>query len=314
MRSPIPFYDCLRAILVLSSAAFGGISNAASIELNNGDVLQAEIIAQDAQSLTLEHPVLGRLVLPLSALAPPNPAAQPASADEPDESEVASGVLGTTWLTDWDRELVFGVSGSDGDGSESKIHFEANANFDDGVDRWIIRNNYDRDSADGEVTTNAFFSDVKRDWLMPDSPWFYFAAVRYDWDEFADWQHRLAASVGPGYAFYDQEEFRLLGRFGIGGNKTWGDEREEFVPELLLGLEGQWKPTSHQVVKFKNEVYPNLDQTGEYRNITSLSWTIDLDKDLGLALKLGLDNEYDSLDEEGAKNDFKYLGSLVWRP
>jgi hypothetical protein len=53
---------------------------------------------------------------------------------------------------------------------------------------------------------------------------------------------------------------------------------------------------------------------GEYRNLTAFDWVLDLNSYVGVALKLGLLNEYDSSTEEGiSKNDFKYTVSLAWK-
>ena len=63
-----------------------------------------------------------------------------------------------------------------------------------------------------------------------------------------------------------------------------------------------------------NSFYPNVRQTGEFRNLTAVDWTLDLDKKAGFGLKIGLSNEFDSLAEEGVdRYDFKYTGSLVWK-
>jgi hypothetical protein len=60
-------------------------------------------------------------------------------------------------------------------------------------------------------------------------------------------------------------------------------------------------------------LYPNLEESGEFRNLTSVDWVYDLEKDAGITLKISLTNEYDSLTSDDVdKHDFKYMGSLVW--
>jgi len=69
----------------------------------------------------------------------------------------------------------------------------------------------------------------------------------------------------------------------------------------------------HQRIKFANTLYPSLKDTAEYRNLTSFDWLLDLNSYAGVALKVGLLNEYDSATEQGIdKNDFKYTVSLAW--
>ena len=123
----------------------------------------------------------------------------------------------------------------------------------------------------------------------------------------------MAVDAGVGYEFVKTDNYRLLGRAGLGGNQTFGGSREEFTPEASLGVDVKWNINSHQSLGFVNTLHPNLTESGEFRNMTSLSWSYDLDKENGLGLKIGLTNEYDSLTEKGVdKNDFKYTGALEW--
>ena len=41
---------------------------------------------------------------------------------------------------------------------------------------------------------------------------------------------------------------------------------------------------------------------------------LDLDQEMGIGLRIGLSNEYDSQTDDGVdKNDFKYSGTLFWK-
>ena len=92
-----------------------------------------------------------------------------------------------------------------------------------------------------------------------------------------------------------------------------GGTREEFTVEGLLGVESHWKISDRQALVFTNTLHPNLEDSGEFRNLTTLDWNLQLDETAGFGLKVGLSNEYDSLSEDAdSKNDFKYTGALVW--
>ena len=69
----------------------------------------------------------------------------------------------------------------------------------------------------------------------------------------------------------------------------------------------------YQHVEFSNTYYPSLNDR-DYRNLTSLDWILDLNSFVGVALKLGVTNEYDStVHDDTDPNDFKYTVSLAWK-
>ena len=104
----------------------------------------------------------------------------------------------------------------------------------------------------------------------------------------------------------------MLGRAGLGANQTFGD-REELTFEGLLEVDATWRISAVQTLTFTNTLHPSLSETGEYRNLTTLDWTLDLDQASGLGVKVGISNDYDSLAEDAPdKNDFKYTAALVW--
>ena len=164
-----------------------------------------------------------------------------------------------------------------------------------------------------ETSDNSFFSSINRDWLKPTTPWFTFAGGRFDIDRFKDYDYRVNANSGFGYEFANSEDFLFVGRSGVGFNKTFGGERQEFTPEGLLGLESRWRINAAQRLALANTFYPSFDSFDAYRNVTTFDWILDLDERAGVALKVGMSNEYDSETEDDiSKNDFKYTLSLSW--
>ena len=213
----------------------------------------------------------------------------------------------------WKHEVDVGLNGSTGNSESMNLHAGYNGGYKDADHGWKLTSAYDKAKSDGAESRNQFFADLLKDWYWNGSPWFAFAQGRYDWDEFKDWDYRLSASGGAGYEFIDNDSWYLAGRFGLGGNKTYGDADEEFTPEAILGMEAAWTISERESVDFKTTFYPSLDESGEYRNITTFNWKMTLSEQGKLAMKIGLINEYDSLAPPGTdKSDFKYNLSLVW--
>jgi hypothetical protein len=81
----------------------------------------------------------------------------------------------------------------------------------------------------------------------------------------------------------------------------------------LIGLETLWKPNELNTIEARSTCFPDLDETGEYRVLSAASWSIKIAKDSGLALKLGVEHEYDSHREPPfEKSDFRYFAALLW--
>jgi hypothetical protein len=292
-----------------------GSLHAATVTLNSGDRLSGTISASTPEAVTLQHPVLGELSLPRSEIAAIDPDPATAPTDESAETFVAeqdAGLLGSGWLRDWTRRVEVGITGAAGNSDNQKITAGFTADFEDETTRWAHETTYYRNESDGSLSDNTFRSLLNRDWLQPGSPWFQFAGGRFDWDEFQDWDTRLTGNGGIGYEFVGTDELRLLGRAGLGANQTFGD-REELTLEGLLAVDVTWRISPAQTLAFTNTLHPNLEQGGEYRNLTTLNWRLDLDESAGWGLKIGLSNDYDSLAVAPAdKNDFRYAGAFVW--
>ncbi len=325
-------------VTALLTCALPAIAQASlvSVELVNGDHLSGELIEQNQQTLVLDNPVLGEISVPLAnvqSLDRPEEVATAAQAPETetetptediDAAEVRIdddledpelqdlGLFGTGWLAFWTRRLDLGVAGSNGNSDSLQVNLAFSADYESPDTRISHKVDYFRSESDHELSDHSFYTSLTRDWLLPNSPWFRFAEGRVDIDQFKEWNYRLNANGGVGYEFSNTPAWRVLGRAGLGFKRTFGGDDAEAVPEAMLGLETRWKMSDYQRVEFANTLYPNLKAPSEIRNQTSLDWILDLNTYMGVSLKVGVSNEFDSNSEEEEKNDFKYTASLAW--
>jgi putative salt-induced outer membrane protein YdiY len=214
----------------------------------------------------------------------------------------------------WRHQLELGVNGAAGNSDTMSIHTGFNADYADPLKTWKFTSAYDRSKSDGDVSANRFFADLKREWLWPYNPWFSFLQGRYDWDDFKEWDYRFSASSGIGYQHLQNETWDIASRMGLGGYISRGDEEDTSTPELVLALDLGWIISEYERFEFNTVFYPDLDEGGEYRNLTAINWAIKMAEERNLAIKLGLKNEYNTLTSEGEeKNDFTYNLSLLWQ-
>lgn len=328
-----------RVILCCCVISFSAIAAARAdqLRLSNGDMLNVTIVEQSAESVTFEHPTLGRMTVPAESVTvnPPEPVAVAANADAsqpattptpaaapspppapPEPEPLHLSLFGVPIMEGWQRRFEFSADASRGNSDSTSIRVGFDGRYEDLHKRWIVESDYYRATANSETNTNKFNFDLTRDWLVPDRPWFYFVKTRYDYDDFVTYRHRATASAGIGYQFVKREDLDLLLRVGGGGSYAWDakddDIPDEFTPEGLIGLEGVWRVQLIYPLEFRNTFYPDLEDGGEYRNISEVSFMVPIDAGKNMYLKLGLENEYDSYTPDDTKhNDVRYAASLV---
>ncbi len=294
-RARLPARFALLFSLLLAALAPGG-AGAETIVLANGDTLTGEVISRSAEQLVLEHAVLGRVEVPVDALQPPEP---------PD-----AGILDSGFLAGWTRRIDLAFNGSRGNSQNAALRGGIDLDFEDDRRRWAVDGRYFFASTDGLTEENQFRATVDRDWLLPGSPWFWFAQGQYDWDEFEAWDHRLKAFGGPGRTLVKRERFELLARLGAGLVKEFGGA-DDLRPEVVFRLSGKWALAEGQTLTLDNAVFPSLDTLGEFRNVTRAELAVQLTAESPFHLKLGIENEYESQAEPGTKkNDLQYYGGL----
>ncbi|WP_318988648.1 YdiY family protein [Methylophaga sp.] len=304
------------------------LSHAAPVTLilTNGDRLQGDLLERNQETLTIKHQLLGEMSINTNTVSEiktdyealaqqtptdDTPAIEPADIAKAEPED--NGLLGTGWLANWERRFDLGLAGSRGKSDSSQVNVAFNADLATEKTRISSRTAYYYAKSEEETSDNSFFSSINRDWLRPSIPWFHFAGGRLDVDRFKDYDYRVNANGGFGYEFSNTEDWLFVGRTGVGFNKTFGGERQEFTPEGLLGLETRWRINDAQRVSLANTFYPSFDSFDAYRNLTTFDWILDLDERAGVALKVGMTNEYDTeTEDEISKNDFKYTLSLSW--
>ena len=263
--------------MVLLVSLFSAAAVAAdTIELEGGDKLEVEIIEDGETTIVAEHPVLGRITIPKSALKPPAP-------EEP-------GLFGSSILRGWKRSLGVGLSGSSGNSSDASFNTSLKIGREAESYRGNFSTSYFYASKQGEQTTNQFFGDYQHDFLFSGSRFFLFGKGRYDYDAFQSWVNRISASAGAGYEFVNREKFELRGNLGVGFARIWGVE-PRWKPEGVAAVALEWRIVEGQSFAADTTYYPNFDDLPEFRLISNANYNIGIGPIAGLSLKFGLKNE-----------------------
>jgi len=307
-----------RAIVIIL-LVLGGQAHAELVTLSTGEVLKAQVTRQNGETVTLVHPVLGTLTLPAASVTSialqPDAAAPPAAPEKPAKATPAKKPQPPAkngFFANWDGQFELGFSATQGNSETTHMLMRLKAKKQSERHRWIADSAYYLSRDQDKTTKNEFAAGLLKDWLIPDSPWFYYAQARYEYDEFEAWEQRIRGAAGVGYQLFKSDKLDVLLRAGAGGNHEFG-EVDEFTPEAQLGGELAWKLTDSQSIEASTYYYPNLGDWPESRIESTLGWRVKIDQLDGVSLKVGLENEYESRTEDDSKhNDVKVFSSVVF--
>jgi putative salt-induced outer membrane protein YdiY len=284
----------LLAVAALSMALVGA-ARADDVELVTGEKLTGTIVSRDANNIVLDHPVLGRLTIPVERLKPPAPPVPPKSP--------------------WTYRAELGASGSQGNVDQNALHAAVGAILDDDKRRLKMDLTYSRATVESVKTEDKTTLEILHDWKFAGSKWSLFAAGRMDWDKFQSWDRRASVGGGVGYAVSDTDKLKVRVRGGLAGTKEWGNEDPDdnkWRPEALGGVEGMWKVNETNTIEGRVTYFRDLDEISEYRVVSELSWSVKLAIDSPLSLKIGCEDEYDTHRSSPYEaNDFRYFVALV---
>lgn len=320
-------------------------SLADEVELVTGEVLHGELIEHTPEVVVLDHPILGRLEIPAEAVqavrlegpgAAPSagqraPTDEASSADDgrataPGRAQEPAPALPPDETTPpeprWDSKFEFGFGLREGATEDANLHMAFTTALKQESYGYDIDSRYALRTSRGNRSENKFTAGLFAKWPVSNSRWYYFAQTRYDFDEFQSWEHRITGGGGVGYHLVDVNQldetgepfdvFDLSLHTGAGLRKEFGSQNEDVQPEGIFGGDLEWHISPRQHLKAGSTIFPNLQETGEFRVRTNAEWLLDINTMDGISLKLGLAHEYQSQTEPGIDpNDLSVYGAVV---
>jgi putative salt-induced outer membrane protein YdiY len=301
--------------LFAASSAFAQAQPGQHVDaaMTSGDVVRGVVISEDDTNLVLQHPVLGKLTIARRDLAsvtvlpeaapPPPPPPPPAPETPPDPDSFWKG---------WTGSLEFGLNGAEGNSSSLSVRGAATFKRDTsktttlfGVLYTYGSSNHDKDLDRGEV-------DIRNDWKTG-TPWRIYVTGKAEYDAFQEWDWRLSTHAGVGYEVIKTDNTLLLPRIGVGISKEFGSHDGDIEPELDIGLDWEHKLDERQKLFATVDYYPSLDRFTTYRAEAKAGYEIIVDPTNKLALKLGVDERYQSNPgDDKKKSDFLYFATIVY--
>lgn len=213
----------------------------------------------------------------------------------------------------WEGTFELGMDGTDGNSETLNVRCGLNVKRKTEENVVTLKLDYNKKTNGGCETANRAFVDGRWERPFPDSPWSSFTHSTLEYDEFKAFDLRVTFDAGMGYQFVKTEKASLIGRYGGGFSHEIGGPDEDFVPEVVFGLDFERRLNKRQKITATAEYMPDATEFGEFRVNSQASWEVLLDADMNLSLKLSARDRYDSTPHGAKANDLDYAALLLWK-
>jgi len=277
------------------------------VVLADGDAIHGRLIDENESTIVLEHPNLGRIEIPRQQIdsfkvkEPESKKEEEVGWFDPQVKELSAKVSRLKekgWHATAD--LSWGSSTGNTEEQSTSFHSRVKRELPDRTTTADLVYYYKVKEA--EISDNKLTLGLGRDWLLPESPWFYFLHGRFDYDEFESWQQRANAQAGPGYHLIEKDDLTLDVRSGLGVRREWGSINNNPKLEGLIGADFEWEITSKQICRFAPSYYPVVSDFNDYRTRFSGEWRYLFDEDMHLNFSVGSSYEYQSVVDPGKEH------------
>jgi len=156
------------------------------------------------------------------------------------------------------------------------------------VERWTHHAGFSilRSVNDGVESANRWELRGESDYRLTERS-FVFGALRYEDDEFTDFNYQATASIGYGYKLIDEEKTKLAGKIGVGYRQAElrdsGDTQSDAIIRVALDYAHQLTDTTDVTEKFLMEA--GSDNT-YVQNVLSLAVKMNESLALGLSYEI----------------------------
>jgi hypothetical protein len=213
----------------------------------------------------------------------------------------------------WSGSLELGLNAAKGNAQSVSIVLGADLKRKTGTHTLSLKADHARTSNRGIDSQHNALGEVRLDRHFGDTRWSLYTLGTLEYDEFKDFDLRLAASMGLGYSVIKNDVTTLTGRFGSGVSREIGGVDESYVPEANFGIDFERELNFRQKLVIKVDHYPDWGNWGSYRIVTDAGWEILLDEEANLSLKIGAIDRYDSTPNGRKANDLNYSFVLLFK-
>jgi putative salt-induced outer membrane protein len=305
-------FAALAAVLLIAPAAIGD-----TVTLTNGDRISGNVLAEANGKLVIETPYAGKITVDMEIVAdydgieddyvtyaPGSALLGPVAALAAEKEEPKSP---------WDGKLELGAFFTDGNTDRRGGNLGLTVTHEGEKTKFTGKATATYAEENGERTTNEQFVSLREDYTHW-KPWYVFALLSFERDEFEEIDLRAIFAPGAGRKLADSEDFKLNVELGPTVTyidyKTEGEDSDtEF--EGRLAFHAELAVFDSAKLTEDLEVFVNLDDVDQYRIVSETAFTQPLSE--AWYFKLSVIDKYNSEPKGDAKrNDIEVRLSLVF--
>lgn len=216
-------------------------------------------------------------------------------------------------INPWTGAMEFGLNGAQGNSQNFNLRYALGAKRKTDDNIFTFDSIYNVASQDDIKTQNRWFTIARNEWYFKGTPWGVFVDGSFEYDEFRAFDYRVATHGGVTYKFIDNSQTLLKGRAGAGTSREFGGPNDEWLPELIFGMDVEHKFNECTKVFATGDYIPKVTDFKDYRLQIQAGFETMLSKEYNLALKFGIQELYDSTPEGRKPSDLNYFACLIWK-
>lgn len=292
-------------------------AHAEEIFLQNGDRITGEVIVANDETLTIQTEAMGTVTVERAfvqeQIAPaehtiPDPPADPSP---PSSAEAPQAKVEKPWH----GNISGGINAREGNTSNQSASGRFSVDRRKGPDELFLNGDFYFASAQKKMTAMKMLAGTRYDHYFEENNrgWYGLGRFEADQDRYADINQRMTPAVGPGYAFFNGEDFKIKLELAGGFSQTNFRDSTANRFEGMLIPRFFFESRIYGRSRFIQDVnvYSSLADDGGYR-VRSES-TVEapfLDR---LKIRLSVIDDFNSNPSAGAEqNDIRILSSVAY--
>ncbi|MDP8260455.1 MAG: DUF481 domain-containing protein [Candidatus Gygaella obscura] len=287
-------------VLVLASICFA--QDISKVVLDNGDIINAKIVQENKDSITIESDILGRLYIEKKHVKDIVFLGQDGVKEKPQKS--AKDSL-------WKKEISLGLNKVSGNTRSSKTNSSIFLNRKTSTDEFTIKANTLYGSSSNKMDTQKWYTMLRYAFSFKDKRWYNFYKLESDHDRFTNIDYRITPTTGLGYWFSDADNFKAMVELGVGCEHTSFRDNTKNKNEAILIPRAFLEKQLFDKLRFSQELvlYPKLENAGDFRLHSESVVKNYIDENSFIALSF-IDDYNSKPDSNTKKNDSRFMTSL----
>ncbi len=283
-----------------------GLGWAETLKLKGGDILNVKVVSIGKESVIVEHPVLGRLIIPVDAIASLDfPQKKRSNSENRSERKSVDSIK-------YDKNVKIGFDWNSGNSRNSSFSGQIFINRKTKTDEATCKFSIYYASNEGKMEDRKLYLLLRYAYSFGKNlKWYQFFKNEIEHNRFSGLKLRELPSVGWGWWLSDEFPLKAMIEFSIGeeiNDYYFSNNDSKLVGVIRTML--QKKIGQSSVLSQEVSWYPSFEES-QYRLRVETEFKTMINESLGVSLNFI--DEYNSLPAKGKKaNDISFILALAY--